>query len=231
MAALTDLDADGFAVSDLHLTPEQCDHLASSIPAVTPGRGGIRGLITHPSVLQLLAHKQLAACLWSAVGRDLVAVKATLFDKTLATNWRVQWHQDRVVAIRERLNVAGYGPWSTKAGVAHVEPPTSVLEQMLAVRVYLDECSADNGPLRVIAGSHAWGKLSDEELRDRVTGAEIVEVSVPKGGLLLMRPLLVHASSPSRVADHRRVLHVELAPDEAISPLHWHTRIPLHHAA
>jgi ectoine hydroxylase-related dioxygenase (phytanoyl-CoA dioxygenase family) len=231
MPVLSDFNVHGFAVADVRLTHEQCDRLALSIPAVTGGRGGVRGLITHPSVLQLLAHKQLGAYLWSVVGRDLVAVKATLFDKTMASNWRAQWHQDRVIAIRERMDVAGYGPWTIKAGVPHVEPPASVLDQMLAVRVYLDDCDAENGPLRVIAGSHLWGKLSEEELQSRVAASDFVELSVPKGGLLLMRPLLIHASSPALAPDHRRVLHIEFAPPEAISPLQFHTSIALHRAA
>lgn len=231
MRAVIDFNTRGFTTADIELTYEQCDHLASSVPAVAPGRGGVRGLVEHPSVLQLLHHKKLGAYLWSVVGRDLVAVKATLFDKTTDSNWRVQWHQDRVIAIRERMDVAGYGPWSMKAGVPHVEPPASVLEQMLAVRLYLDESGPDNGPLRVIPGSHEWGKLTDEEVQERAAGAESVELLADKGAFVLMRPLLVHASSPAMVPSHRRVLHIEFAPAEAISPLQWQTAIPLRRAA
>jgi ectoine hydroxylase-related dioxygenase (phytanoyl-CoA dioxygenase family) len=191
----------------------------------------VRGLVDHPSVLQFLTHKQLGGYLWSIVGRDLVAVKATLFDKTHDANWRVQWHQDRVIAIRERMDVVGYGPWTVKAGVSHVEPPTAVLEQMLAVRIHLDDCSAGNGALRVIPGSHAWGKLSADELQSRVAETEPMDLPVPKGGLLLMRPLLIHSSSPSTTPEHRRVLHIEFAPIEAISPLQWHTSVHLRRAA
>ena len=228
---VNDLDVAGYTLADLELTHQQCDLLAAAIPAATAGRGGVRGLVDHPSVLQLLTHHQLGRYLWSMVGRDLVAVKATLFDKTMGSNWRVQWHQDRVIAIRERMDVVGYGPWTVKAGVSHVEPPAAVLDQMLAVRVYLDECSADNGALRVIPGTHSLGKLSADALLHCVDEGRSVELPVRKGGLLLMRPLLVHASSPSVAPDHRRVLHIELAPIEAISPLQWHTSVPLRRAA
>jgi ectoine hydroxylase-related dioxygenase (phytanoyl-CoA dioxygenase family) len=226
-----DLDVRGYALADVSLSPEQCDHIAASLPAVGGGRGGIRGLVAHPTVLQLLHHKRLGDYLWSVIGRELVAVKATLFDKTVDSNWRVQWHQDRLIAIRERLDVVGYGPWSRKAGILHVEPPTSVLEQMLAVRVYLDQCGPEHGPLHVIPGSHEWGKLSDAEIPQRVAAGPGVEVLVPKGSLLLMRPLLLHASSQAIAADHRRVLHIEFAPAESISPLQWDTAIPLRRAA
>ena len=231
MTLTSDLFAYGFAVADIRLTDEQCDHLAAAIPASSAGHGGVRGLIQHPAVVQLLLHKQFGGYLWSVMGRDLVAVKATLFDKMAAVNWRAQWHQDRVIAIRERMQIPGYGPWSVKAGVQHAEPPVAVLQQMLAVRVYLDQSDADNGPLCVIPGSHGLGKLSDKDLQERVADSKSIEVHVPRGGILFMHPLLIHSSSPSRTAGHRRVLHVELAPAEAISPLQWHTTLHLRRAA
>jgi len=228
---VTDLAAHGFAVADVQLTHDQCDYLAASIPSVTAGRGGVRGLLDHPSVLQLLVHKQLGGYLWSVIGRELVAVKATLFDKTNDSNWRVQWHQDRVIAVRERMDVAGYGPWTVKVGVPHVEPPAAVLEQMLAVRVHLDDCDADSGALRVIPGSHACGKLSADALQSRTAASHSTIVPVKKGGVLLMRPLLIHSSTPSTSPTRRRVLHIEFAPIEAISPLQWHTAVHLRRAS
>ncbi|HYI09882.1 MAG TPA: phytanoyl-CoA dioxygenase family protein [Thermoanaerobaculia bacterium] len=228
---MTDLHARGFALAQISLSSTQCDHIASAIPSVSAGRGGVRGLVSHPTVLQILHHKQLGDYLWSVVGRELVAVKATLFDKTVASNWRAQWHQDRVIAIRERMDVPGYGPWTVKAGVPHVEPPASVLEQMLALRVYLDESGPENGPLRVLPGSHHLGKLDDDEIQRLAEAETPAEVHARKGEFLLMRPLLVHSSSPSIAPDHRRVLHIELAPAEAISPLQWQTAVQLRRAA
>lgn len=228
---MNDLNSAGYALADISLTAEQCDHIAASLPELGSGRGGVRNLISHPTVRQLLMHKKLGEYLWSVVGRELVAVRATLFDKTAAANWRVQWHQDRVIAVREKLDVVGYGPWTTKAGVVHVEPPVSVLAQMLSLRIHLDECGPDNGPLRVLPGSHELGKLSGSELEEQHDPASIVEVHVPRGAFLLMRPLLVHSSMTARVSGHRRVLHIEFAPAEAISPLQWESAIPLRRAA
>ncbi|HKO55695.1 MAG TPA: phytanoyl-CoA dioxygenase family protein [Thermoanaerobaculia bacterium] len=229
---MDDLEGDGYALADMVLAAAQCEHIAASLPPVLgAGRGGVRNLITHPTVVRLLLHERFGKYLWSVIGRDLVAVKATLFDKTPAANWRVQWHQDRAVAVKERLNIAGYGPWSTKAGCPHVEPPAEVLAQMLAVRVHLDECGAENGPVRVIPGSHRSGKLSEAEIARLVAGSAATELYVPRGAMLLMRPLLVHSSSPAVAPEHRRVLHIELAPAEAISPLQWQTALPLRRAA
>ena len=228
---MDDLEGTGYAVADIVLADHQCQHIASSLPGVIGGRGGVRNLIGHPTVMQLLQHERFGAYLWSIVGRDLVAVKATLFDKTPQANWRAQWHQDRTINVRERMDVAGYGPWTSKAGALHVDAPAEVLAQMLAVRIHLDACDADNGPLRVIPGSHLAGKLGQHELESMVESAPVVELYVPQGAIVLMRPLLVHASSTSNTAAHRRVLHIEFAPPEAISPLQWQSALQLRRAA
>ena len=228
---MTDFRGRGFAIADIRLTPDQCDHLAASIPTVASGRGGVRDLLHHPTVLQLLRHKQLGDYLWSLVGRELVAVNARLLDKTPEANWRVAWHQDRMIAVREQREVAGYGPWSFKSGVPHVEPPSAVLQQMLAVRVHLDPSGVENGPLRVIPGSHELGKIADGDVAGAVAMSEPFEIAVDRGTIVVMRPLLLHASSPSRTPAHRRVLHIELAPIDAISPLHWDQPVHLTRAA
>ena len=231
MAAVNDLDGAGYALADLVLAAHQCEHLARSLPAVSGGRGGVRNLIIHPTVIRLLVHEAFGRYLWSVIGRELVAVKATMFDKTATTSWRAQWHQDLAIAVRERMDVPGYGPWSVNAGSLHVEPPAEVLAQMLAVRIHLDPCGSENGPLRVIPGSHASGKLVASALAEVVATNDMIELDVPQGAILLMRPLLVHSSSPARHAQHRRVLHIEFAPVEAISPLQWQTTVPLWRAA
>jgi ectoine hydroxylase-related dioxygenase (phytanoyl-CoA dioxygenase family) len=228
---VNDLDGAGYALADLVLADHQCEHLARSLPAVSGGRGGVRNLIIHPTVIRLLVHEAFGRQLWSAIGRELVAVKATMFDKTSTTNWRVQWHQDRAIAVKERLDVPGYGPWSVKSGSLHVEPPAEVLAQMLAVRIHLDPCGSENGPLRVIPGSHTLGKLVASALAEVVAKNDMIELYVPQGAIMFMRPLLVHSSLPARHLQHRRVLHIEFAPLEAISPLQWHTTVPLWRAA
>lgn len=231
MTPVRDLEASGFTIAELVLSDSQCEHIAASLPGVAGGRGGVRNLIDHPTVVQLLLHERFGQYLWSVVGRELVAVKATLFDKTPEANWRVQWHQDRVIAVKERIEAPGYGPWTKKAGSLHVEAPAAVLAQMLAVRIHLDECGPDNGPLRVIPGSHHRGKLGERQLAAAVAAGAMTELYVPQGAILLMRPLLVHSSTPARATEHRRVLHIELAPPESISPLQWQSAVHLRRAA
>lgn len=228
---MNDLESEGYALADLMLSTQQCEHITGALPAVAAGRGGIRNLIVHPTVVRLLVHEAFGRYLWTVVGREMVAVKATLFDKTAESNWRVQWHQDRAIAVRERMNIPGYGPWSTKSGSLHVEPPAEVLAQMLAVRVHLDLCGSENGPLRVIPGSHLLGKLPEPQIAKVVASREPAEIHAPQGGIILMRPLIIHSSSPAREKAHRRVLHIEFAPIECISPLQWQTAVPMKRAA
>ena len=229
---MNDFDGDGYARADMVFTRPQCEHIAGALPTLAAaGRGGIRHLISHPVVGKLLLLQRLSACLWGAVGRELVAVNATLFDKTPAANWRVQWHQDRTIMVKDRLDVRGYGPWSTKNGTAHVDAPDAVLAQMVAVRIHLDDSGADNGPLRVIPGTHALGKLNEREIAAAVAEGPAVELTVAQGSVVFMRPLLVHSSSAAALPAHRRVLHIEFAPRECISPLEWHTAVALRRAA
>jgi ectoine hydroxylase-related dioxygenase (phytanoyl-CoA dioxygenase family) len=228
---VNDLDRAGFALADITLADHQCQHLATSLPEPTGGRAGVRNLIGHPTVLRLLLHERLGGYLWSMIGRDLVAVNATLFDEPVESSWRVRWHQDRAITVKERLAVPGYEQWSTKAGTLHVEPPVEVLAQMIAIRVHLDECGAQDSPLRVIAGSHRAGKLTERQMAELVAESAIVNVTAAQGSIVIMRPLLVHSSSPALNSTHRRVLHIELAPLEAISPLKWHTAVQLRRAA
>jgi hypothetical protein len=215
-----DLHRDGYALSGEVLTTATCERLASELPFPSAGRGGVRNLLAHATVTRLVKDGRFREALAATMSQHDI-VKATLFDKTAEANWRVQWHQDRAIAVQERLDLAGYGPWSVKDGTVHVDPPTAVLEQMVAVRVHLDACGSQNGPLRVIPGSHRLGKLSAERLQQVVAAGPVVELTLPQGAMLLMRPLLVHSSLPALSAAHRRVLHLELAPRTLITPLRW----------
>ena len=135
------------------------------------------------------------------------------------------WHQDLTIATAERVEVAGFEPWTEKAGVPHVQPPTQVLESMLAIRVHLDDSTSANGPVRVLEGTHRMGRLSAEMIEGLRTSHTERECLVAAGGVLAFRPLLLHASSPSLTPSHRRVIHLEFAASELPAPLEWHQRI------
>jgi ectoine hydroxylase-related dioxygenase (phytanoyl-CoA dioxygenase family) len=96
----------------------------------------------------------------AALGPKCFAVRGIFFNKTQSANWKVVWHQDLTISVRERKDVDGFGSWTMKGGVLHVQPPADLMNGMLAIRLHLDESGPDNGPLRVIAGSHNQGRLS-----------------------------------------------------------------------
>ena len=148
-------------------------------------------------------------------------MRGILFDKTPGANWNVVWHQDLSIAVRERRDVPGFGPWSQKAGVAHVQPPPTILERMLTVRLHLDDCDEANGPLLVLPGSHRSGRLTPEQVQQWRGKTAAVPCLVPSGGALLMRPLLLHASSSSQSPRHRRVVHLEYAAEALPEGLEW----------
>jgi len=172
---------------------------------------GLSGLATMPKIRALVE---------PLLGRAAFPVRSILFDKRMGANWKVPWHQDLTIAVRKKIDVTGFGPWSTKAGVVHVQPPASILENMLAVRIHLDDCGQSNGPIRVIPGSHRLGRLTTDEIL-RISAQPAVCCTVAEGGVMLMRPLLVHASSACREPRHRRVIHLEFASCPLPGGLEW----------
>jgi ectoine hydroxylase-related dioxygenase (phytanoyl-CoA dioxygenase family) len=185
------------------------------------GRGGVRNLLdTSPAVKAIARASPMRDLAEGVLGPRCGAVRAIFFDKTPETNWKVIWHQDLTIAVRERREASGYGPWSVKEGVIHVQPPVAVLENMLAIRLHLDDCDADNGPVRIIPGTHRAGRLSIDAV-DRLRSGEAVECHAGRGAILAFRPLLLHASSAARTPRHRRVLHIEYA--EGDMPVQWQT--------
>ena len=188
------------------------------------GRGGLRNLLDDSSMLALAGSPEMRGLVEPVLGPDHFAVRGLLFDKTADANWKVPWHQDVTIAVRERVDVPGYGPWSVKQGVLHVQPPASVLERMLTVRLHLDSCPEENGALRILPGSHVYGKLGEANISQLAQQAESTVCEVKAGGALLMRPLLVHASSAAAVAGHRRVLHFDFAACELSDELEWNVR-------
>jgi ectoine hydroxylase-related dioxygenase (phytanoyl-CoA dioxygenase family) len=155
------------------------------------------------------------------LGPGSFAVRGLLFDKTEGANWGVPWHQDLTIAVRRRVESPGYGPWTVKAGITHVRPPIGVLEGMLTLRVHLDDCGRGRGPLRVVPGSHREGRLDVESTRGRLEAGPVVDCLVDRGGVVIMRPLILHASSAATEPRRRRVLHLEYAAGPLPGGVEW----------
>ncbi|MEO1087014.1 MAG: phytanoyl-CoA dioxygenase family protein, partial [Acidobacteriota bacterium] len=144
------------------------------------------------------------------IPRGLQPVRSILFDKTPASNWPVPWHQDLTIAVDQKREVAGYGPWSVKDGVVHVQPPAALLEAMATVRIHLDDATTSSGALWVIPGSHRLGRISTDQIADFAEG-DAIPCECRAGDVLVMSPLVLHSSRRTKDAQHRRVLHFEYA--------------------
>lgn len=189
-------------------------------------RGGqayaMRNILHAVPELALIAeYEPVFSSIEAVLGEDARPTKAILFDKTVTANWNLGWHQDLTISVNERKDIAGWGPWSTKVGIPHVQPPVNVMEGILSARIHIDDCGEDNGALLVIPGSHALGKLSDADISGlKESGAEVV-CACKRGDVLFMRPLILHASRRCVRPGHRRVLHIEYSANQLPEGLSW----------
>ncbi len=226
-----DFEASGFAVVPDVIAPGEIAALARAIdeagegPAVLRREGTLYGMRDAlrglREVRDLGRSEALLALVRPVLGPGAFAVRALLFDKTPEANWGVPWHQDLTIAVRHRVDAPGFGPWTIKAGIPHVRPPVAVLERMVTLRVHLDDCEVGQGPLRVLPGSHRDGILGAEATRRLLERDPPVSCLIGRGGVVMIRPLLLHASSPAESPRRRRVVHLEYAADPLPEGLDW----------
>lgn len=203
----------GFAIVSGVFDSREVDAILRALEgeALRRSRAGARHLISVPVVAALAKDPRLISLAAEVLGSEPVPFGATLFDKSSDANWLVAWHQDRALPLVERRKAAGWGPWSNKDGVVYANAPATALAKVVALCVHLDDSTPENGPLRVLPGTHTLGVLSDAQINDAARRIEPVTCTVERGGVIVMRPLTVHASSKVTAAASRRVLHFEYA--------------------
>jgi ectoine hydroxylase-related dioxygenase (phytanoyl-CoA dioxygenase family) len=201
----------GFEVVPDVIQRDELSTIPSLLDSEQRGRAGRRHLLQHESVRSVANGPRLLQLAARFIGPSAIPFKATLFNKSADSNWLVVWHQDVALPVRTRVEIEGWGPWSTKGGQLYAYAPEEVLQGVVALRVHLDDSTADNGPLRVLPGTHALGRLSEARVREVAREITPIECTVGAGGVVAMRPLIVHASSKSRSPLPRRVLHIEYA--------------------
>jgi ectoine hydroxylase-related dioxygenase (phytanoyl-CoA dioxygenase family) len=219
-----EIEVNGFSIVDSYLDRISTDRLIRAITMLdfTLTQAGVRNLLALVPSIRTLAHSlEIRSLVAPILGDSARVVRGIFFDKNPAANWKVPWHQDLTIAVKNRLDIPDFHPWSVKEGIPHVQPPTAILEQMLTVRIHLDRTDESNGALKVIPGSHAEGKLTTAEI-DRWKQSPVISGNCEAGGILLMRPLLLHASSIAIVPSHRRVIHLEYASHQLSNGLEWY---------
>jgi len=160
----------------------------------------------------------LAARLTSPAARP---VRAVMFDKTPEANWAVAWHQDRTLPVANRVEVEGFGPWSTKDGLLHVAPPFEILARMITLRVHLDSVDGDNAPLRVALGSHRLGRVPAEDAAARAAEYPVITSLAEAGDIWAYATPILHASDRADPPRRRRVLQVDYADFDLPGGLAW----------
>lgn len=213
------VDSNKLSLLEKELQHLDIDHLASQ----RAGKAfGLRNLTTAVPLTRDLANcNELGSIVRPVLGNTARVVRTIYFDKHKDANWKVAWHQDLTIAVREKVDGEGFRAWSTKAGITHVQPPVAVLEHMLTLRVHLDDTSEANGALRVLPGTHRHGRLDPDQIQYWKQQQNLVTCSVKRGGVVAMRPLLLHSSLPSLNPTHRRVLHFEYASIDLPAGLEW----------
>jgi hypothetical protein len=183
---------------------------------------GMRNVLARiPEIAEFARSETLRRIVEPVLGDGAAAVRGLYFDKTRSANWRLGWHQDKAIAVKKRVEVPGYGPWSVKAGVAHVFAPRDLLREILTVRLHLDSCDEANGALRVIPGTHRYLGLEETDFRRLSEEIGVITCRVERGDAVIMRPLIAHASEKSENPSHRRIIHIEYAANRLPQPLEW----------
>ncbi|MBA2675704.1 phytanoyl-CoA dioxygenase family protein [Ramlibacter sp.] len=215
------LSIQGFACVAGVLLPEECKRLAAHLDTAASALAGTRQLLSHAWCRALAKRLRTHPQLTGTVPVDDVAVQCTYFSKSVNKNWLVPVHQDLSIPVAEKVEAPGFHAWSIKEGGVFVQPPTSLLERLVAVRVHLDPCAESDGPLQVVPGSHLQGALAPARAHAVRDQSGTVTCALGIGDALVMRPLLLHASSKAGGASARRVLHFLFAPRELPHGLRW----------
>ncbi|MGV3623693.1 MAG: phytanoyl-CoA dioxygenase family protein [Archangium sp.] len=196
--------------AELHRGAADVHALEAVLGAMPPEAG--RRLHGVPGLDALLSRSSLVA------GRP---VRAILFDKTRESNWSLGWHQDRVIAVKARVDTPGFGPWTMKNGLHHVAPPIELLSRMVTLRIHLDDVTDGNAPLRIAPGSHRLGRINDADVKSVVARCGTFTCLAKRGDIWAYATPILHASAASTSTSRRRVLQVDSSADELPGDLEW----------
>ena len=215
------LGSDGFDAISPGLSPEDLEAFAREFPADAPNRRNL--FVFSPTVEALVRKGSFSHLAQEVLGPNCFAVRAIFFNKIEKANWHVPWHQDIGIPLRERGEVPGFSAFTRKDGILHANAPTAVLENLLILRLHIDACTAANGAMRLIPASHLQGRLPEHAIVSISTPEAQPELSA--GGILRLRPLLLHASAHNRSDAPRRVVHIEYAAHNLPGGLEWASRV------
>lgn len=215
-----DFQRDGARLFPAVLSPAEVAQLID-VFGEEPVQAGLR-LTGIAGLLPFLENPgPVAAVAADVLGPTARPVRAVLFDKTATVNWSLGWHQDRTIVVIERREVAGFGPWSMKSGLQHVEPPFAILEKMVTLRVHLDPVGPDNAALLIVPGSHRIGRIPQGDIEATAARMGSFTCLAEAGDVWLYATPILHASDAARAPARRRVLQVDYAAEDLPGGLAW----------
>ncbi|WP_300602084.1 phytanoyl-CoA dioxygenase family protein [Niabella sp.] len=219
----------GFAVAPAIFTSQEVNAIIRKIEAAdktkdtfrkSAGLFAIRQFLKEiPDIYELIFNFQLKSLIHQLYGKAYFVIKSIYFDKPAASNWYVSYHQDLTISVNTRAEVSGYGPWTVKQDQFAVQPPLPVLENIFTMRIHLDDTDEANGALRVVPGSHRKGIYRPEHIDWSVETEHAC--CVPEGGVMIMKPLLLHSSGRTQNNRQRRVIHIEFSSMELPASVKW----------
>jgi len=214
------LKSDGYEIHRNIFSSEEAKDLRLEAAQISKSSGTtcVRGITEKSDVFKALAKDPR---LTKLLTKELKPVRSILFDKTPHENWPVAWHQDLTITVKEKHDLKNYEPWSQKDGIPHVQPPLSLLQNMATIRIHLDETNKGNGALHIIPKSYLLGKIPSSCIQEQINDTEVICECSP-GDVLIMSPLILHASRRSTKPSHRRIIHFEYAQLSDLHPeLSW----------
>lgn len=176
-----------------------------------------------PETKNLVFNDNLKSVVKQLLGDSYFVVKSVYFDKPETSNWYVSYHQDLTISVDKKIELDNFGPWTAKQNQFSVQPPIDILENIYTIRIHLDHTNENNGALRVIPKSHLK-KIYRPETIDWTTETEMT-CKVSKGGIMIMKPLILHSSSRTTNNKKRRVIHIEFSNQELPTKLKWAERL------
>jgi len=212
---------DGAQLFRAALSHDQLKSLGAVLSHLPPDRAGLRLRDVEGLAPFLTSTGQIGRFAASVLGADCRPVRAILFDKTPETNWVVGWHQDRTIAVKQRVVVEGFETWSVKSGMLHVEPPFELLSGMVTLRLHIDAVPTSNAPLLIAPGSHKLGRVVEDSVREVVRRCGIFACLAEPGDIWLYASSILHASEAAVTPVHRRVLHLDFSAEQLPGGLEW----------
>jgi ectoine hydroxylase-related dioxygenase (phytanoyl-CoA dioxygenase family) len=221
--------SEGFAIADDIFTQQEIDLLLSVISKADANKVTFRKtndlfairqfLKEIPDAVNIIFNDRLRFIISKIFSNGFFAVKSIYFDKPEQSNWFVSYHQDLTISVENKYETEGFTSWTIKQNQFAVQPPLNILQNNFTIRIHLDDTDEQNGALRIIPKSHLKGIVRQDKAEEN-TEPEMI-CSVKKGGIMIMKPLLLHASNRTTNNKKRRVVHIEFSNQKLPGKLNW----------